>query len=104
MTHVRSRVNGLKITIPNDARGVVHRFAIAGGGNELVFEPIKKAAYNKSVKADDKPMAIGGGASEAEPAPEPKSEDRVELSLNLADDAPPKKSRRAKADQDNDVI
>lgn len=43
MAQIKSRVNGLTIGIPADARGVVSRFATAGG-NELVFEKPAQAA------------------------------------------------------------
>lgn len=51
MPHVKSRRNGLRIGIPVDARGVIHRFAISGGGNELVFDSIGREAKAKSKKA-----------------------------------------------------
>lgn len=38
-TQVQSRVNGLLINVPTDARGVIGRFA-SQGGNELVFAPL----------------------------------------------------------------
>lgn len=102
MSQVRSRVNGLIITIPTDARGVIHRFAIGGGGNELVFEPIKKNDYNQSIKMDAKPVAMGGPSEEEDPEV-PSETGSVELTLNLADDSPepevakPRKGRSKKA-------
>ena len=104
MTQIRSRVNGLIIKIPSDARGVIHRFAIGGGGNELVFEPIKKSDYAKSLKADDKPIAMGepDRGSEEDPAVDGEMES-VQLTINVADDdetppAPaPREGRASKA-------
>lgn len=103
MASIRSRVNGLRITIPNDARGIVHRFAIMGGGNELVFDAMSKKVHEESTKADSKPVDMGSPAdveaNKTEPLPEG-------LSLNLADDdnpaKPAPKSRRA--EDDDDVI
>lgn len=96
MPQVVSRVNGLKITIPNDARNVVHRFAIGGGGNELIFEPMKRSDFNKSAQEEAKP--VGFGADEATVA---SADGAVELSINLVDDdqpeQKPKRARRRKA-------
>lgn len=51
-SQVQSRVNGLLINIPTDARGIIGRFA-SQGGNELVFAPIsdkQKAVEEAEVK------------------------------------------------------
>ena len=53
-SQVQSRVNGLVINIPTDARGIIGRFASVGG-NELVFAPIsekQKAVEEVEVKLD----------------------------------------------------
>jgi hypothetical protein len=42
MPQVQSRVNGLIVNIPADARNVVGRFATKGG-NELIFENLPKS-------------------------------------------------------------
>lgn len=92
MAHVVSRVNGLKIAIPTDARGVIHRFAISGGGNELVFDPITKSMFNKSKATESAPVQLGGdtpAGGEAEVETE-----AVELGTNLVDDEPKPKTRR----------
>lgn len=116
MAFVRSRVNGLKIAIPNDARGIVHRFAIAGGGNELVFDGMSRKDHSASVQADTKPVEMGAGNAAQEPTQQPLPQG---LTLNLADDddkpgaesepsRPEPKSRRASPDAesgaDDDVI
>lgn len=80
MTQVVSRVNGLKIAIPADARNVVHRFAISGGGNELVFEPLTRKDFNQSKSTENNPMGIGSGGDE------PVEAAQVELYDNLKDD------------------
>lgn len=59
MPHVISRVNGLRVEIPLDARGVIHRFAVAGGGNELVFEPVTRKAFDSSKALDTQPLGLG---------------------------------------------
>lgn len=82
MPQVISRVNGLKINIPADARNVIHRFAISGGGNELVFEPITRKTFDASKKDDQNPVAIGtASANELD-----DSSHVVELSENVVDD------------------
>lgn len=80
MPFVRSRRNGLKIAIPNDARNIVHRFAVSGGGNEFVFEPISRRDYQASAATEAHPVTMGA------PDNEPVAPERVELSVNLADD------------------
>lgn len=95
MTQVVSRINGLKIAIPADARNIVHRFAIAGGGNELVFEPITRKAFDASKGSEKNPMGLGSGASADD-------EDygvatTVTLSENIVDDEAPKKTRKPRA-------
>lgn len=107
MASITSRVNGLKITIPNDARGVIHRFAIAGGGNELVFEPVRRKDFEQSALTDEKPVSMGGEdktgeAAKRDPLPEG-------LSVNVTDDdAPatskPKPKKRGRKADDDDVI
>lgn len=64
-TQVQSRVNGLKINIPTDARGVIGRFA-SQGGNELVFAALtekQKTVDTEPVKIDT--SAAAGADSEA---------------------------------------
>lgn len=90
MTQVVSRVNGLKIAIPADARNVVHRFAIAGGGNELVFEPLTRKQFDASKGAEAEPMGIGQAESS-----QPEVAETISLSENVVDDeAPAKKTRK----------
>lgn len=92
MTQVVSRVNGLKIAIPADARNIVHRFAIAGGGNELVFEPITRKTFDQSKGSEKNPMGLGtGGESES-----PEVTEQVALSENVVDEEPPKKKTTRK--------
>lgn len=94
MPFVKSRVNGLKIAIPNDARGVIHRFAIGGGGNELVFDPQKRKDYEASRALDSKPVTMGG----PEAAPDDDDTDTT-LTVNVVDDEEeaPKPRRRSRA-------
>lgn len=102
MTQVVSRVNGLKIAIPADARNIVHRFAIAGGGNELVFEPITRKTFDQSKGSEKNPMGLGSVASADD-------EDygvatTVTLSENIVEDEAPKpkstrKPRAAKVEE-----
>lgn len=115
MPHIRSRRNGLKITIPNDARGVIHRFAIAGGGNELVFEPVKKSDYEASTKSDEKPVTMGGEAQADDPEPDESLPDGLSINVEADDkqgEAPanaepggkPKPRKRGTSEADDDVI
>ena len=102
MPQVISRVNGLKINIPADARNIVHRFAISGGGNELVFEPLTRKTFDASKQDDQNPMAIGSVTT----TEQDEISHVVELSENVVDDgdaatseelseaAPAKKSTR----------
>lgn len=60
MAVIKSRRNGLKIFIPHDARGVVQRFAVPGGDNQLVFEPIGKGEVNRSKEAEKEPVSLDG--------------------------------------------
>lgn len=93
MPFVTSRVNGLKIAIPADARNIVHRFAIGGGGNELVFEPIKRADFERSQAAENRPLAMGTTEGAQAPTNEP-----VALTTNIAEeDEKPKRTRRSRA-------
>lgn len=98
MPFVTSRVNGLKVAIPNDARNVIHRFAIAGGGNELVFEPMSRKDFEASRKTETQPLGLGGRDTGE---PEPTRENAVVLTNNLVDDEPeavvtkPKRTTRA---------
>lgn len=99
MPHIRSRVNGLRIDIPNDARGVIHRFAIGGGGNELVFEPITRKAFEQSAAASKAPVGIGSSTHEAETVAETLP---VVLTQNVVDDdddeaKPPKAKRQGRS-------
>lgn len=97
MSLITSRRNGLKIAIPSDARGIVHRFAIAGGGNELVFDPIRRSAYSKSMAESDEEMELDAGGASAR-ATAAESEKTVELSENvIEDEAPAKKPARRPA-------
>jgi len=57
MPVIESRVNGLKINIPADARGVVHRFATKGG-NELVFNARSLKQATGGAPAPNKPVTI----------------------------------------------
>lgn len=82
MPQVISRVNGLKINIPADARNIVHRFAIGGGGNELVFEPLTRKTFDTSKQADQNPMAIGSVTTDEQD----EISHVVELSENVVDD------------------
>lgn len=91
MTQVVSRVNGLKIAIPADARNVIHRFAIAGGGNELVFEPITRKTFDSSKKGDADPLDIMGQGSDSG---EVDVAETVELSENVVDEPEKKKTTR----------
>lgn len=87
MPFVHSRVNGLKIAIPNDAAGVIHRFAIGGGGNELVFEPVKRNDFEKSRASEAKPVELAAsGPEEAPQQDEVVHADAVTLTLNIADE------------------
>jgi hypothetical protein len=54
MPVVQSRVNGIKINIPADARNIVHRFATKGG-NELIFnaKSLKDAGVKSRTQAQD---------------------------------------------------
>jgi hypothetical protein len=61
MPVIQSRVNGLKINIPADARGVVSRFETKGG-NELVFDARSLKQVTGGAQASSKPVTI---ASEA---------------------------------------
>lgn len=102
MPFVKSRVNNLLVAIPNDVRGVMHRFAVSGGGNELVFDPIKKSDFQRSQRQDSEPLTIGGRA-------EPKPLERVALSTNVADDDEPAASAEPRVvdtpeDEGEDVI
>lgn len=90
MPFITSRVNGLKIAIPNDARNVIHRFAISGGGNELVFEPPTRKAYNASKQSDTQVTKI----SEPDEPIGSDREDAVQLSVTVAEDEKPKRTRR----------
>lgn len=54
MPQVRSRVNGLIINIPADARGIIGRYATQGG-NELIFD---KRSLNGAPKPSEKPVTI----------------------------------------------
>lgn len=62
-TFVTSRVNGLKIAIPADARGVVSRFA-SQGDNRLTFQPGSQQARQEKAEA----MRIETSQSESEQA------------------------------------
>lgn len=86
MSQVISRVNGLKIAIPADARNVVHRFAIAGGGNELIFEPQTRKAFNQSKGAESQPLGLGTGGSADEGDEVVTS--AVEITENVIEDEP----------------
>lgn len=100
MSLITSRRNGLKIAIPSDARGIVHRFAIAGGGNELVFDPIRRSTYSKSMAESDEEMELdaGGASARATAAESAQTEKTVELSENvIEDEAPAKKPARRPA-------
>lgn len=105
MTQVVSRVNGLKIAIPADARNIVHRFAIAGGGNELVFEPITRKTFDQSKGSEKNPMGLGAAGTSGDD----EVTTTVALSENVVDDEPaeepkPKTTRKprkaAKAEQE----
>lgn len=82
MPQVISRVNGLKINIPADARNIVHRFAIGGGGNELVFEPITRKTFDASKQDDQNPVDIGSVTT----TEQDEISHVVELSENVVDD------------------
>lgn len=84
MAHVVSRVNGLKIAIPSDAKNIVHRFAISGGGNELVFKPISKKQYANSARAEGNQPISFDSISKTQTSVD--GVDRVELSVNVVDD------------------
>lgn len=60
MPSIKSRVNGLEIAIPADAKGVIGRFATAGG-NELVFE--KQARQAQAQKGKGKVSGKPGSQS-----------------------------------------
>lgn len=53
MPTIKSRVNGLLVSIPADARGILNRFATRGG-NELVFEEIDKRSVVPASKVEVK--------------------------------------------------
>lgn len=89
MANVVSRVNGLKIHIPSDARGVLHRFAIGGGGNELVFEPITRKAFEDSKSTESKPVSMGTGSGDSKVRKE-----AVELTENVKESKSTKKGKR----------
>lgn len=103
MPHVMSRRNGLRVGIPVDARGVIHRFAIGGGGNELIFEPIKRSQYNSSKKSEGSHTSIGSSTGK-------KSQEKVETTVQVAeDDEPPKKkpakqTKKSSGKKEDDVI
>lgn len=61
---IQSARNGLIITVPTQARGVLRRFASAGD-NELIFAklPETKSSRKRVTKAE-KPMTIESPASE----------------------------------------
>lgn len=99
MAFVTSRVNGLKIAIPNDARNVVHRFAVAGGGNELVFDPIKRSDFDKSKAYDTKPLGLGSAATDDTDGGAQIT--KVELSENVAEDEPAPRRRRRRSNADD---
>ena len=94
MPEVISRVNGLRINIPIDARGVIHRFAIGGGGNELVFEPIKRSDFDASKAKEKEPVGFGG-----KPTEEPMETMTVTLTENVIEDDKPK-TRKPRAQPD----
>lgn len=95
MTQVVSRVNGLKIAIPADARNIVHRFAIAGGGNELVFEPITRKTFDQSKGSEKNPMGLGSGSdTEAEDYGVATTVTLSENILEDEDEAPKPKTTR----------
>lgn len=85
-THVISKRNGLKITMPVDARNVVHRFMIAGGGNELVFEPLTRSKLNESRAAEPSHLAMGGADTDEPEAPKKDGRQRVELTEHVIED------------------
>lgn len=84
MAHIYSRVNGLRIGIPADARNIVHRFAIGGGGNELIFEPLRKSDYDQSKRLEGKPVEMG--SIHDTHVPSEGEENQVELSVNVVED------------------
>lgn len=87
MPFIKSRVNGLLVAIPNDARNVIHRFAVHGGGNELVFEPIKRKDFDASRSIDSQPLGLGGTDTGPEVAPEADARaNAVELTIGVAED------------------
>jgi len=94
MPHVVSRVNGLKIAVPKDARGVIHRFAIGGGGNELIFNPIKRSQFNVSKAEDVKPVGLDGTKDDDDAVV--SADDKVELTTNVVEDDEPPKKKTAK--------
>jgi hypothetical protein len=67
MPQVKSRYNGLIVTVPADARGVIGRFHTQGG-NELIFEQNAKQKQ-KAMQEQDEPVKV---KSEA---PDPGSKD-----------------------------
>ena len=88
MPFVKSRVNGLLVAIPNDARNVIHRFAVHGGGNELVFEPITRKDFNASKASETAPLGLGepDGPEQAPLATGSTRENAVELTIGVAED------------------
>lgn len=60
-TQVQSRVNGLLINIPTDARNITGRFA-SQGGNELVFAPLSEKL--KQVEEEDLKIDTSGAEPE----------------------------------------
>lgn len=90
MAVARSRRNGLRVFIPTDARGVLYRFAVSGGGNELIFDPIKRRDFDHSAKIDSAPAQLGAPDRQPVQAPDTSGEDLVSgtvaLGTNIADD------------------
>lgn len=89
MPFVKSRVNGLLVAIPNDARNVVHRFAVHGGGNELVFDPITRKDFDASRSAESAPLGLGSNTTAASAPTMPNlAENAVALSIGVIEDEP----------------
>lgn len=65
MAYVTSRVNGLQIQIPADARGVIPRFSTKGA-NQLVFadQTPEKTDKARKVLAKEKPVSLGSNPAD----------------------------------------
>lgn len=78
MALVKSRVNGLIINIPADARGVISNHFMTAGDNELVFDP----------KTPTNPAVVKGRRRKAAPKKEEeaKAEDPVTITTDGSDE------------------